>query len=197
MLKPIFTGRTMRQFATILGDRRGMVLQETAIILPLLVTMMLGGYEIARFAVLQQKLSRTAMTTADMVSQGATISIPEIDTIFAATSTMLRPFPGGSSQRVIISSVSAVGAAAPKVDWQRMGGGTLTGVSSKIGVAGANATLPPGFLVRNGEDVIITEIFYSFTPTFTSDLVPPNIVYHRAMFRPRQGSLSTLCANPC
>jgi Flp pilus assembly protein TadG len=198
MLKNVFTRAFVRRFATIVRDRRGVVLQETAIIMPLLVTMILGGYEIARFAILQQKLSRTVMTTSDMVTQGGTISKPEIDLIFAATSTMIQPFAGGPSQLVIVSSVSAVGAAAPKLVWQRTGGGTLTGVTSKIGtVVGGNVTLPPGFLVRPDTDVIIAEIFYNFTPTFIPALVPPHVVYHRAIFSPRQGSLTALCDDPC
>lgn len=197
MLTNAFAQGLAERFADVTRDRRGMVLQETALILPLLITMMLGGYDVARFALLQQKLNRVVMTTSDMVAQGETISIPEVDIIFTATSTMVLPFTAGSSQVVILSSVSATGAALPKVDWQRKGGGTLTGVASKIGAVGANATLPPGFLVRAGENAIIAEVFYKFSPTFIPALVPPAVLYHRAVFRPRQSSLATLCANPC
>lgn len=178
-------------------DRCGMVMQETAIILPLLITMLLGGYEIARFALLQQKLSRTTMTAADLVSQGDTISVPEVDSILSATATMMRPFTTGPAQLVIVSSVSATGAMPPKVDWQRTGGGSLTGVTSSIGIVGGDATLPAGFLVRSGENVIVAEIFYQYSPTFMADLVPSRILYHRAIFRPRVASLSTLCGSPC
>lgn len=198
MLKTMVTRAFARRFAAVVRDRRGIVLPETAILMPVLITMMLAGYDVARFALLQQKLNRVVMTTSDMVSQGETISIPEVNIVFAATSTMVQPFAAGASQLVIVSSVSAVGAAPPKLDWQRTGGGTLTGVTSKIGtVVGANVTLPAGFLVRDGENAIIAEIFYNFTPTFMPVLVPPNVLYHRAIFRPRVGSLSVLCANPC
>lgn len=186
-----------RRFAAVAGDRRGMVFPETAILMPVLITMMLGGFEVARFALLQQKLSRVVMTTSDMVSQGESISVPEINVIFDATSAMVQPFAAGPSQLVIVSSVSATGAALPRVDWQRIGGGTLTGVTSKIGAANQNATLPPGFLVRDGENAIIAEVYYKFTPMFMSALVPPSTLYHRAVFRPRQSTLSTLCPNPC
>ena len=70
-------------------DRRGSVLTEAAVILPFLVLLLLGGYDIARLALLQQKLSRTAIAVADMVSQGETISEPEVDGIMSATTTML------------------------------------------------------------------------------------------------------------
>lgn len=186
-----------KRLAALARDRRGMVLQETAIIMPVLITMMLGGYDVARFALLQQKLSRVVMTTSDMVAQGQTISIPEIDIILNATGTIIQPFAADASQIVIVSSVSTTGMAPPRVDWQRTGGGTLNSVTSKIGVTGQNATLPLGFVVRDGENAIITEAFYQFNPMFISALVPSNLLYHRSVFRPRQGTLATLCPNPC
>ena len=197
MLKTALTQAIIQRAVKLARDRRGMVLQETAIILPILILLMLGGYDIARFAFLQQKLSRMVMSTSDMVAQGATISIPEIDTIFSASSTMVQPFPAGSSQIMIVSSVSKTGNAAPKVDWQRSGGGTLAGQTSKLGAAAANATLPSGFLVRAGENAIVTEIYYKFTPVFLPDLILPTTLYHRAIYRPRQSSLTTLCAALC
>ena len=197
MLKNIPIGPIGRRLAAFIRDRRGVVFIEVAFIMPVLITLVLGGFEVARFALLQQKLSREVMTTSDMVSQGATISIPEIAIVFSATSTMVKPFAAGSSQRVYVSSVSKIGGAAPKIDWQRNGGGTLTGVASKLGVAGANATLPAGFTMNAGDNVIIAEVFYHFEPLLIPALVPPATLYHRALFRPRQGTLATLCATPC
>jgi hypothetical protein len=191
------TALITRRFVSLAGDRHGMVLQETDFILPVLITMILAGFDVARLALLQQKLSRMVMATSNMVSQGTTISIPEINTIFNASSTMVWPFGTGASQIMIVSSVSAVGAAAPKVDWRRTGGGTLADMTSKIGIAGANATLPPGFLVRNGENAIIGEVYYQFSPMFVPATILPSTLYHRAVFRPRQSSLTNLCASPC
>ncbi len=197
MLNKALAHEAIDKLVRLATDRRGMVLQETAIILPILVTMVLAGYDIARFAMLQQKLSRMVMTTSDMVSQGTTISISEINTIFNAAGTMTQPFPAGSAQIMIVSSVNAVGANPPKVKWQQSGGGTLTGHTSKLGTAGNNAALPTGFTVRDGEDVIITEVYYQFEPVFMPEMILPPTLYHRAIFRPRQSSLTNLCANPC
>lgn len=185
------------RFTTVARDRRASVLAETALILPVLITLVLGGLDVARFALLQQKLSRMVMGTTDMVSQGATVSIPELDIIFQASGTMLRPFAAGSSQVMFISSVSVTGAALPRVDWQRTGGGSLAGQTSKLGLAGGNATLPTGFAVESGGNAIFTEVYYDFSPMFMPILVPPTVLYHRAVFRPRQSSLTTLCVTPC
>jgi hypothetical protein len=73
----------------------------------------------------------------------------------------------------------------------------MTGISSQIGAVGADATLPAGFVVRDGENVIITEVYYNFSPLFAPDIIQPQNLYHRAMFRPRFGTLTTLCTTPC
>lgn len=195
-MKP-FIDRILKRWTGFRRDLGGMLVVETTIAIPIMIAMSLGGVEIARFALLQQKLDRLAMGISDMVSQGETISIPELDVIFQATSTVMNPFAVGVKGVVIVSSVSRTGAAAPKVMWQRVGGGTLPGVTSQIGAVNADAAMPPGFIVRDGENVIISEVFYSFSPLFVPDLVPVQNLYHRAMFRPRFGSLTTLCALPC
>jgi hypothetical protein len=172
-------------------DRRAVVLVEMAMIMPVVVVLALGGFEITRFALLQQKLDRLSVTIADMVAQSKTMSAGNLDQIFAATSSVMAPFAVGDISAVIVSSVSATGGQVAKVAWQRNGGGSLTAVSG-IGAVSQPALLPAGFVVRDGENAIIAESYYDFTPMFIPDLVPPRRLYHRAMFRPRFGSLAVL-----
>jgi Flp pilus assembly protein TadG len=177
-------------------DRRGVALLETALVIPVLIVMLLGGYEVARYALLQQKLTRTVISTADLVTQGETISAPELDSILSAASFMMQPFADESAQNIIVTSITATSAGVPKIDWQRPGGGSLTGVASKLGTTvGATATLPTGFTVAANTNAIFAEIFYQFSPTFAADIVPPQTLYQLAVFRPRVTALSTLCAN--
>jgi Flp pilus assembly protein TadG len=190
--------RLAKTCADLSRDRRGVAIPEAAIIMAVLVPMLLGGFEVARFALLQQKLSRATMATADLITQCETIAGSEVDSIMSATGLMMQPFTTGGAQRVIVTSVSKTGSANPKIDWQRLGGGSLSGVASKIGTTvGGNATLPAGFLVRSGENAIIAEIYYQFTPTLAGDIVPSRILYHRAMLRPRVLPLSTLSTTSC
>ena len=189
--------RLVKPWSPFRRDKRGSLLVETAFVIPVLITLTLGGVEIARYALLNQKLDRLAMTTSDMVSQGDTISVPVLDAILSATGTIMNPFPFGADGVVIVTSVSKTGAAAVTVDWQRSGGGTMAGMVSQLGAPGQNATLPAGFTVKAGENAIFSETFYQFTPMFVSSVVDPSIVYHRAVFRPRQVPLKTLCPAAC
>lgn len=172
-------------------DRRGTILAEWALAMPVIVVILLGGFEVARFALLQQKLDRLATTVGDIVAQAETMTAAEMDRIFAATSTIMAPFAVGDRGRVIVSSIMASSGQPARVLWQRGGGGTLA-ETSEMGAAGTNALLPAGFVVRDGESVIVAETYYDFTPMFAPVLVPARRLYHRAMFRPRFGALTTL-----
>lgn len=172
-------------------DRRGGIMIEAAVIMPFLVFVMLGGVEIVRFALLQQKLNRTAVSMADLVAQAETLSENELDSLFSAAQFVAQPFDLGDSGAVIVTSISAAGGNPPKIDWQRTGGGDAV-VASELGIEGEPATLPEGFVVRAGESVIFAEVVYNFQPFIFPQVLASKQLRHRAMFRPRFGSLGEL-----
>ena len=51
---------------------------------------------------------------------------------------------------------------------------------------------PAGFLVRDNENIITTEIFYDYEPTFTGTVMAPVEVYNYAIFRPRFVNLTSI-----
>jgi Flp pilus assembly protein TadG len=181
----------LRRWRAFTADRNAMVLVEMAMTMPIVIVLALGGFEIARFALVQQKLDRLTVTIADMVSQSETITGAQLNQIFAATGPVLTPFSMSDDGVVIVSSVSASGGTGARVAWQRRGGGTHDG-ASLLGAQAQAATLPAGFLVRDGESVIIAESYYEFVPMFIPALVPPRRLYHSAMFRPRFGALTSI-----
>ena len=146
-------------------DRRGSVLMELAIGLPILVMILLGCFEAARFVLLDQKLARVAASTSDLVAQAEGISEAQITDLFSAADASAMPFDLAGTGRVIISSVTKPTTADPTVAWQRISSGTVAATSA-IGTAGQTATLPAGLSLRQGENIIVAEVFYNYTPVF-------------------------------
>jgi len=179
------------RLARLMRDARGAVYAETAVSLMVLSLTTLAGVEVGRYVLLIQKLDRAVASVADIAAQGQTISVADLDNLFSAAIDILKPFTLDGVGTVIVSSVSTTGVNPPKVDWQRAGGSTLS-VGSAIGVAGANATLPPELTIRTGEEVIVAEVYYNFTPWLAPDIAPATQLYNRAFYRPRQGPLTTL-----
>jgi len=180
-----------RLLARLRREERGMVLVETAFALSVLSFTTLAGVEIGRFVLLTQKLDRAAASVADMAAQGSTISVGDLNNLFSAAGEIVKPFALSGDGTVIVSSVSKNGTNPAKLDWQRSGGGSLS-VGSAIGVAGGVASLPGDLIVRAGEEIIVAEVYYNFTPWLAPDVAPAAQLYHRAFFRPRQGPLTTL-----
>lgn len=181
-------GALRRRFG---GDRRGAVLVELAVALPVAVVLILGGFDTGRYVLLHQKMDRAAATIADLVSRPTSISQAEIDVMFSAASELLEPFDLGTRGLVIVSSVSKAAGDSAVIDWQYAGGGDLS-ATSEIGAEGDTPTLPDGFTVRDDENVIVAEVFFNYEPVFMGYLFEPGVVWHFAIRRPRRGDLSEL-----
>ncbi len=128
------------------------------------------GVEIGRYVLLEQKLESVAVETADLVAQTNTVAITtaDLDNIFTAISQIILPFTMGTNGKVIVTSVGQSNGGPITVNWQRAGGGTGT---SHLGSVGGAATLPANFIVRDGEAVIVSEVF-CYQPMFAANLVP-------------------------
>lgn len=180
----------MNLLARLMRDCRGGALIELAAVAPVLVLLTMGGVEIARLALLHQKLDRVAASMGDLVSQADGISAAQVDQLFAAVAPVAWPFALGADGTVIVTSVGETGGST-RVNWQRQGGGTLA-ENSAFGVAGATATLPAGLTLRSGDTLIAAEVWFDFRPVLFAAVAPPARLYHRALFRPRLGALTTL-----
>jgi Flp pilus assembly protein TadG len=159
--------------------------------MPVLLLLMLGSAEMARFVILHQKMDRVATTISDLVSRAETISESQLDDIFEAIGEVATPFDIANLGVVIVSSVTNPDGDGAVVVWQRSGGGSYSG-TSQIGTEGGSATLPTGFEVREGETAIISEVYFDFTPFLSELIVEPQVIYRNAHHRPRLGTLQTV-----
>jgi len=171
----------------------GNVAVEFALALPVLLLMMLGSAEMARFVILHQKLDRVATTISDLVSRAETISESQIDDIFNAAGEVAEPFDLANLGVVVVSSITNADGEGAVIAWQRSGGGSYS-AASELGVAGDEPNLPDGFVVREGETAIIAEVFYDFSPFLSELIVDPQVIHRSAHHRPRLGTLEEVDA---
>lgn len=172
---------SLRRF---LREDRGSAFIELGMAMTVLMILILGGAEIARFVLLQQKLDRIAMTMGDLVSRGQVLTETEVNNIFAAVTHLAEPFEFGASGVVVLTSVSRDGSADPEIVWQRTGAGELS-VASDIGAEGEAPDLPANFTVGENETVFAAEVFYDFEPFLTDRFGDFGVLYHNSWFRAR------------
>lgn len=165
---------------------------EFALVLPLLLVLCFGGFELSRFILISHKLEKAAYTVTDVVAQQTSITTSQLNNIMAAASEIMQPYAFRDNGVIILSSVYQSGAVnPPTIKWQYTGGGNLYGAASKVGQVGGYATLPAGLTLSDKDNVIMAEVFYKFEPVFAGEVVTPSDIYKTVFFKPRLGSLTT------
>jgi len=180
-------GRRLRRFRR---DCRGALAVELAFAVPVVFGLILCGVAVTRYVLLHQKMGRTAATIADLTSQADALSESDVQSLFVAAKDVMSPYDLVDDGRVVMSSVYRASGGAATVVWQRSYG--AGGGSSHFGVEGETATLPDDLVVRDGEDVIVAEVFYSYTPMLAASVLSPAELYNFAVFRPRFAALRTI-----
>ncbi len=197
--------RWLRDILRFKRSEEGIAFVEFAISIPFLLALLMGAIELTRYILIQQKVEKVAVTIADVVAQATTITNADLANIIDAASQVMQPYSFGASGYVIITSVTQTGAPGPgnlpKVNWQYTGGGTMNPApGSHIGAPNNNASLPAGFTMADKDNIIVTEVFYNYTPLIAGNGVMNGaLIYKLGIYKPRLGALGVLgwlCPNP-
>ena len=158
------------------GDRRGVAATEFALVLPILLLILLGGYQLSQAASAFRKVTRTARTVADLTTQYSTMSSSDMSTVLNASSQVMTPFSTASLSIVLTEfAMSAAGIAT--VTWsQALNATALT--------PGAIVTLPAGVCLPNAS-VVLASVTYSFTPAIGYKITGPFVMSSALYMSPR------------
>lgn len=172
----------------------GVTLIEFSLVAPMLGFLLLGGIEVGRYVLLNQKLSRVAISTSDLVSRARVASQGDIDQVFAAAGHSMRPFELGGDGVIHITSISTDGnpTPVPRMDWQLSGSGTATHASRIGTTVGQPATPPNGFTMDPDRNIIVVEVFFDYEPFLFAGVVDAKTIRQVAMHRPRLVALNEL-----
>lgn len=99
-------------------NERGIALIEFAIVLPVLVTLLFGGYQLLDASACKRRVAITARAVADLVSQNDRLTTANVDTILAAASQIMSPYPVSSSN-TRVSEIAIDGNGNAKIEWSR------------------------------------------------------------------------------
>jgi Flp pilus assembly protein TadG len=143
-------------FARLARDERGVSAVEFAMLLPVMLGLYLGAVEISQGISADRKVTLTARTISDLVSQVASMSNSDMTNSVNAAAGVMAPFPVGTLT-VTVSSVTIDGDGKATVAWSD----TLNGSKRAVG---STVTLPAALKVPNSS-LIWSEVQFSYTPT--------------------------------
>jgi Flp pilus assembly protein TadG len=158
--------------------RDGLAAIEFGMLLPVMVTMFLGGIEVT---------DGLASTAADMVAQAKAMTTSDMSNVFSADTAIVYPYPECSSAnnclKITITSLVDNGSGGAKVAWSCTRYGTARAVNSVV-------TVPSGVILSGGS-VILAEVSYPYKSAISDFLVGTTNMTSTFYSRPRRSTTVT------
>jgi Flp pilus assembly protein TadG len=161
--------RSARRF---IKDTRAVSAVEFALLLPLMLTMYLGGSEVAQAIATSRKVTLVSRTITD-----ATMT-----NMLDASAAVIAPY-ASSKLKVTVSQVKIDANNNATIDWSDTRGGTER-------TDGSGVTLPAALKVPDTY-LIWSEVEFEYVPTFGSGITGTMTLSDRMYMRPRLGSKVT------
>ncbi len=167
----------------------GMAAVEFALILPILITIWIGGVEVTQGLSVDRRLNNLASAIGDLVSRSKSINYAGVDAIFDIDDGALFPFStAGLSMRVTAVNIDANKKAL--VVWSRAKG------TAGARAAGENLnTLIDVKLRLPDTQLIMAEVFYTYSPAVGYVITGDVDLDDRVYFTPRRVQYLPLCDN--
>ncbi len=176
-----------RKFST---DADAVAATEFAIVVPFMLLLYVGGVELADGMAINVKVSATAHSVADMVTQNTSLSTAQMQNILTGATTTIAPYPvsNGSTSllTVTVSEISSDATGKLTLQWsQSYNGSSFSPGRSNLSSSAANPvtgapaypalTVPTSLngTVGNANNLnnqndqvsfIVSEVIYAYTP---------------------------------
>ena len=171
----------LRRFA---ADQGGVSAVEFAILLPLMLTMYLGGVEVSQAVSADRKTTLVAHTVGDLTAQVTNVQTNDVTNIFNAGSAVATPF-ASTNLSMTLTSVCINGAGtAATVGWSQTQGGTAH--------SGTVTTSIPTALMIANTSLIWGEATYNYRPTIGWTITGTLTLRDKFFLRPRLSCSVTL-----
>lgn len=138
---------------------RGLALVEFAMVVPVLLSLYLGGYVVLDALTCNRKVTLAARSIADLTSRYSSVSASDLTTISGSATQIMWPYGASSSISVRVSQVLVTSTTKATVVWSQ-------GQNMTARTAGASMTIPTS-LAANGSYLILGEVAYTYTPPVT------------------------------
>ena len=170
------TGLLLRRLQRFGRDKRGVSAVEFALVLPLMMTLYLGGVELSQAITASRKVTLVARTVSDLTSQVSTISNASMTDILKASAAIVSPF-SANSVKVTVSCVTIDANGKATIAWSD----TLNGTAHAVGTT---VTLPAALDVPS-TTLIWSEAEYDYKPTIGYVITGTMALKDQMYMRPR------------
>jgi len=175
-----------RLLADFLRARRGLAAVEFALILPFMMVMYLGTFEIVQALSVKRQVTLAASTLANIITQYPSLTrASDWPTIYTAAGTVLTPYSTANAG-VTVSVVTINSPGKATVTW------SLPGYNGTARVKGSPLTVPTTLGSANTE-LVLGEVTYKYQPIIDFLHIGTINMYSSVYMLPRGTTGQILC----
>jgi Flp pilus assembly protein TadG len=164
-------------------DLRGASALEFALLLPLMLTLYVGGTEISNGVAIDRKVTITARTVTDLVSRATTLSTADMSDILAASAAVIAPYVPGNLTFTVSEIYIDNNGNAKVWGFSCSYQGTPRTIGQVVAV--------PSQLVVNNSYLVLGEAQYTYTPPIASVISGSLVLKDQIYMSPRMSSSIT------
>lgn len=164
-----------------LGEERGTAVVESALLFPVMISMLMGVYDLGQGIIVNHKAINASQVIGDLITRQDDMLLSEVNNAIAAGRLAFDPYDTAPMGHDIMS-VEFDDSSNPVVLWR---------VTENM--SPNNAALDSlEDLARPGEGIVVVTVQYTYTPFFT-DFVVDSIPMQEISFLRGRRSLTVLC----
>jgi Flp pilus assembly protein TadG len=147
--------KLVARLQTLRADATGVALIEFAMVVPILVVLFVGGFQLMEATSVYRKVTTTARSLSDLSTQYISISDAELQAVLNASAQIMAPYEiTNGTYRVSLIDVSSTGVST--VAWSKSKNGSA--------LTPGQAYALPAALKMNGVDVVVCDVNYTYQP---------------------------------
>ena len=140
------------------SDRTAVSAVEFALLLPLMLSLLLGGFELSRLQAVSRKVTLTTRAIADLTTQNAVLSRSDLNVILGASTQIFSPF-STSGLKIVVSELAVDAAGVATIVWSQPLNATALPVGQVQPV--------PAAIAQPNSSLVWCTISYTYVPLVT------------------------------
>lgn len=171
------TFKIKNALTTFIKDNRGVAFIESALLLPMMLTLLFGLYDLGQAIIINQKVTAAAHMASDLITRQSAVDNTDINDAYGAAQMVIDPYDR-TALGIDITGIQYDEDDIPQEMWRETRNMTQ------------NINIPDDAsgLGINGEGVVAVTVTYDYRPFFTQSIIGAFNMSETAYMRGRRSS---------